>query len=183
MNVRFLTAAAALGLGLTVSTGAADAIEFEPIQVGSGLMSSFVQVDFFEGDAFLFEVFYSEGGTTGMDLLLTLDSELGDEFTLEFLGSEDSAFITGLGYDDFLDQGKGLEGDDWWRYWIRDDGDDLWAMAGFGPSSREVSQGSWDGWVFGRDDAPVAMKIVPAPPATLALAGLLIAGRRRRRDT
>lgn len=181
MNHRLRSAAAALGLGITVSLASADTIEVEPIQVGSGLMSSFVQIDFLEGEAFLFEVFYSDGGTRGIDLLLTLDTELGDAFTLEFAGSQDSAFVTGLGFDGFLDQGDGSGGDDWWRYWIRDGAEDLWAFAGTGPSTRIVTEGSWDGWVFGRDDAPIPMKVIPAPPATLALAGLLIAGGRRRR--
>jgi hypothetical protein len=44
-----------------------------------------------------------------------------------------------------------------------------------------VSNGSWDGWVFGRNDEPVMVKVIPAPPATLVLAGLLIVGCRRRR--
>jgi len=181
MSIRFLTASA-LGLGLSVSIASGNAIEIEPIQVGNGLVSSFVQIEFFEGQTFVFEVAYSDAEMRGFDLLVTIDQELGDDFTLEYLGPPDSAFVTGLGYDGFLDQGDGSGGDDWWRYWIREDVAAAWEMSSVGPSDRIVDAGSWDGWVFGRNDAPVAVKLVPAPPATLALAGLLIVGRRRRRE-
>lgn len=180
MNIRSRTVAAAIGLGLSLSPAHADLIELEPIQVGSGSASSFVQIEFFEGQTYLFEVFHVNAQTTGMDLLYTLDTELGDEFILDYQSFDFGNVITGLGFDGLFESSDNEE-DKWWWYWVRDSHGSEWEFSLAGVTDRIVSDGSWDGWVFGRDDAPVTIKVIPAPPATLALACLLFVGRRRRR--
>jgi hypothetical protein len=76
----------AIGFGLSAPGTIADVIELEPIQVGSGMNSSFVQLEFFEGQTYLFEVFYSDLDMRSFDLLVTLDTVLGDDFVFEYLG-------------------------------------------------------------------------------------------------
>jgi hypothetical protein len=182
MSPRTTAAATALGVAVLASSARADFLELEPIPVGSGFVSSFVQIDFLDGPTHVFEVFHDNNNTTGMDLLYTLDTELGEQFTLDYDAFDFGNIITTLGFGGFeqtSDAGQGL----FWLYWVRESLHDAWAFSGEGKTSRIVSAGSWDGWVFGGgiDDPPIAVKLIPAPPATLVLAGLLIVGRRRRR--
>lgn len=183
MHVSRFAASTALAASLSASAIIqADLIEVTPISVGSGLMSSYVQIDFMEGPTYVFEVFHGGGMTTGMDLLLILNAELGDQFVLDFDTFDFGNIITTLGFNDLV-QSSDVEASQFWLYWVRDSADVAWEFSGAGKTGRQVSNGSWDGWVFGGgiDDAPIQIKLIPAPTSTLALAGLLIVGHRRRR--
>lgn len=164
----------------TVAIGSlqADVQYVDPIQAGEGFQSAFVHLEFYEGDAHLFEVFF-DGETSGFDLLVTLDEEPGLEFDLQYESFPFGEMVTGLGYDGLFESGDGSGGDDFWRYWTRDDVDESWGQPMVGPSDRLVDDGTWDGWVFGRDDAPTPLIPVPGVAAMLGV-GLMVGGRRRR---
>lgn len=72
----------------------------------------------------------------------------------------------------------------WWQFWNKETGTQSWAEALGGMSARTLTDGAWDGWSYVRDnvqiapDAPVAA--VPEPATLLAVAGGLLAMRRRR---
>lgn len=169
---------AAVGL-LACSTGAAAGI-METYQVGSGLFTSTVQVDFANGNGYLFEVSWQGAGTTGWDLLVTIADEM-DSVSLDYSTSEWGVFLMGIGVGDDLDWGDGSgwsEGiEDYWHYWTSDSADSAWDFSMIGADARTVSDGSMDGWVFLSPDAPQAL---PAPGA-IALLAIGFAGRRRRR--
>ena len=56
---------------LLCATGAQAAI-IDTYQVGTGLNTSTVQVDFQNGNGYLFEVSWQGAGTTGWDLMVTM---------------------------------------------------------------------------------------------------------------
>ncbi|MBI4581729.1 MAG: hypothetical protein HY718_18680, partial [Planctomycetes bacterium] len=85
-------------------------------------------------------------------------------------------FIDGISYDGHGNSGFG-GGEDWWHYWTRD-ADSPWTSPFFGAGDRVAQDGSADGWIYGRDGAPL-----PEPAtAVLGLAGaaLLAIPRSRR---
>ena len=104
---------------LTCTAGAGAAI-IETYQVGTGLNTSTVQVDFANGNGYLFEVAWQGAGTTGWDLLLTIADEM-DSVELDYSTSEWGVFLMGIEVGDDLDWGDGSgwsEGiEDYWHYW------------------------------------------------------------------
>jgi hypothetical protein len=87
----------------------------------------------------------------------------------------DSTFIDGISYDGHANQGYG-GGDDWWHYWTKSDSASPWVSSMVGASDRVVTDGAWDGWVYGSGLAPV----VPEPAGVILLgATTLLLARRR----
>ena len=172
---KFFTACSAL----LCATGAQAAI-IDTYQVGTGLNTSTVQVDFQNGNGYLFEVSWQGAGTTGWDLMVTIADEI-DGFDLDFSTSEWGVFLMGITAFDDNDWGTGAgwqDGiEDYWHYWTSDSMGDPWVSSMVGVDSRIVSNGSMDGWVFMSPDAP---QLVPAPGA-IALLAIGFAARRRRR--
>ncbi len=182
MKVRISLAAGAIGLGLFTAGLRADAIVVDPIEVGTGPFSSFVQIDFEQGETFVFEVFYSDvAETTGFDLLLTLEETSSLGFEIEYDMFAFGPFVTGIGFNDIFESGDGSGGQGFWGYWAKTSMDESWSFPGVGTGDNLVSDGSWEGWVFGTGLAPKDV-IIPAPAATAALGGLLIGYGRRRRQ-
>ncbi len=163
-------------IAAALATGASGAI-VDTIDVGEGVFTSNVQIDFSNGNGYLFNIRWTQQPTTGWDLLLAID-EAEESFTLDSWSSEWGEFIVGLGYGDDWDWGDGADwpAPNWWHYWVQESAGDSWSEAAFGSTDRAAQHGSWDGWVFGSDAAPQA---APAP-ATLALLGLAALRRRRR---
>jgi len=161
---------------LTVISSLAVAI---PVEVGTGVNSAGVYIEWSDGFIAEFEVSFGQSGAdtvTGADLMLTLDSELGD-FTFEYTdwGSEGNPdlFVDGIGYLGHYNSGYG-GGADWWHYWIKDAGEVQWTSPLYGMSSRTVGDGDMDGWIYGRD--------TPVPePTTIALLVLGAVMLRRKR--
>jgi hypothetical protein len=176
------TALAILAIVLVAAAAqraAADPIEVVPISAGSGSQSAYVQIEFFEGDAYLFEVFFDGGGVTTFDLLLTLEQDIG--LTLEYIDFAGfGPFVTALGWDGHFNSGDGSGGHDFWHSYVRDSQAAAWDFAQVGVDGRVVFDGSWDAFIFGRDDLPIELVPVPAPPAAAALALLALSARRRR---
>jgi hypothetical protein len=141
--------------------------------VGSGSSTSSVQIDFSNGNGYLFTVRWDEP-MNGYQLLQYIDSQLETvSHTAQVFSF--GAFVTGIGVGADTEYG---EGDQWpienyWHYWTQDSGS--WQQAMVGASDRTIFNGSFDAWVFGSSVAPQA---VPAPGA-LALLVLGLRSRRR----
>ena len=141
-----------------------------PVEVGSGVNSGGVYIEWLDGFVAEFAVNFGQTGSDtvmGADLMLTLDSELLD-FTLEYTNwgteEEPDLFVDGILYLGHYNSGYG-GGANWWHYWIKDAGETEWTSPSYGRSSRVVSDGDMDGWIYGRD--------TPVPePATIALLGI-----------
>ena len=161
---------------LTVISSLAIAI---PVEVGTGVNTAGVYIEWSDGYVAEFEINFGQTGSdtvTGADLMLTLDSELED-FTFEYTnwGSEEEPdlFVDGIGYLGHYNGGFG-GGADWWHYWIKDAGELEWTSPLYGMSSRIVGDGDMDGWIYGRD-TPVPE---PATIALLALGAIVLRSRR-----
>ncbi len=141
--------------------------------VGSGSSTSSVQIDFSNGNGYLFTVRWDEP-MNGYQLLQYIDSQLTSvSHTAQVFSF--GVFVTGIGVGADTEYG---EGDQWpvenyWHYWTQDSG--AWQQAMVGASDRTIFNGSFDAWVFGSSVAPQA---VPAPGA-LALLVLGLRSRRR----
>lgn len=150
--------------------------------VGTGDSHSTVQIQFSDGDSYLFDVAWS-GTTTGMDLLEIIDASLAEDFfvlTTDDFGWGD--FVSGLGVANDYEYGTGdlwPTVENYWHYWTDDivDGDEDWESSWVGASDHIALDGGWEAWVFISSGEPEA---VPAPGA-LALLALTGANSRRRR--
>jgi hypothetical protein len=142
------------------------------INVGTGANTSFLVIDFKDGAKYQFAVAY-DGAADGEDLLtITRDAGLGFDVTLQSFGFGN--FVDGIAYDGHTNSGFGGN-EDFWHYWTSNAADPpSWALSQVGISDRVVTDGSWDGWVYGSTAEPA---LVPEPSAAMlilvALAGLL----------
>lgn len=166
---------------LVVSAASTSLATAGVVEVGSGVSTAGVYIEWSDGFIAEFEVSFGQSPAdtiTGADLLLTLDSELS-QFTWEYTnwGSEEEPdlFVDGIEYLGHYNSGYG-GGDDWWHYWIKDAGELEWTSPLYGMSSRTVGDGDMDGWIYGRD-TPVPE---PATIVFLAAGGILLHRKRPR---
>jgi hypothetical protein len=166
-----LLASATMAVACLASSSSAAIIA--SYSVGSGSSTSSVQIDFSNGNGYLFTVRWDEP-MNGYQLLQYIDSQLTSvSHTAQVFSF--GVFVTGIGVGADTEYG---EGDQWpvenyWHYWTQDSG--TWQQAMVGASDRTIFNGSFDAWVFGSSVAPQA---VPAPGA-LALLVLGLRSRRR----
>ena len=169
MRPSFLASATMAVACLASSSSAAIIASYS---VGSGSSTSSVQIDFSNGNGYLFTVRWDEP-MNGYQLLQYIDSQLTSvSHTAQVFSF--GVFVTGIGVGADTEYG---EGDQWpvenyWHYWTQDSG--TWQQAMVGASDRTIFNGSFDAWVFG---SPVAPQAVPAPGAL----ALLVLGMRSRR--
>ncbi|MDA1008033.1 MAG: hypothetical protein O2800_03390 [Planctomycetota bacterium] len=144
--------------------------------VGTGDFSSTVQIDFSNGNGYVFDVAWS-GTTTGVALLESiLLSVNGFAVTTDDFGW--GAFVSGLGVGTDYEYGTGDQWpvvENYWHYWT-DDGAG-WASSWIGASDRIALDGSRDGWVFG---IPAMPQSVPTPSVLVAFFAAGFTARRRR---
>ena len=149
-------------------------------QLGDGDYLSHLVINFSDGGIYEFDVRYSDLMWTGKDLLDFVEQSTDLETVqneFEF-GGGPVFFLDGISFDGRSNSGFG-GGDDWWRYWIRDGETGEWESPAFGFSDRTISDGSWDGWVYGSANPPV---LIPEPGTAWLLAGgMMLLGWMRRR--
>ncbi len=150
----FLIAIPALWVAIAVR------VQAQPVAVGSGDHTAKLIVNFFQGPEFEFNVSFEDGGAfNGIDLLKTVrDADIGFDFHTQPFGSL-GGFVDEIRFDTHVNEGEGLAGYDWWRYWWRESVTDDWTYSPEGATSRTIQDGYQDAWVFGRPGRP----IVPPP--------------------
>ncbi len=117
-------------------------------RVGSGPDLATVAIEFEDGAEFLFEVLFEESAPpSGLDAMLILESEL-PSFSLVLVDFGFGLLIDGIAYDGHSNQGFG-GGERYWHYWTRPDALAPWAFSAIGAADRLLSDGAWDGWVYG----------------------------------
>ncbi len=158
-------------LSLIVILVAGSVASAAPVEVGTGVNSAYLYVEWSDGFAADFTVSFDTAPTTGLGLLDIIESET----TLTTIRTVHSWGITidGMAYEGHSDPGY-VSGDDWWHYWVKDAGQQDWASSGVGAGDRNVYDDYSDGWIYGRAGAVPE----PATMALLALGGLMLRKRR-----
>jgi hypothetical protein len=152
--------------------GVAALAEGTLIPVGSGADEASVQIDFADGASYTFEVAF-DGLATGMGLLDIIEANT----TLTTVRNDYGwgVFVEGFIYEGHSNTGYG-GGENWWHYWVQDL-TGAWISPPYGAAMRTVTDGSADGWVYGRADAPLPE---PATALLLGVAGGVLLRRSRR---
>ncbi|MDO8302800.1 MAG: PEP-CTERM sorting domain-containing protein [Sedimentisphaerales bacterium] len=139
-----------------------------PIEVGSGVNSANVTINWKDGYVAEFLVKFGASSVTGMELFDIIESGS----TLETVRSDYgwAILIEGISFNDHSDPGY-VDGEDWWHYWNKNSEGTTWDPSWVGASDRVVTNGDSDGWVYGNAGAPVPE---PVTFALLGLGGLLL---------
>jgi hypothetical protein len=147
--------------------------------VGTGAHESTVQIQFGNGNTYLYGVRY-DGVETGQGLFEIIAAAQPGNFSFEVISFSfgDALFGITIGADSASGFGNPPAYLDYWHYWTRSDAASVWDESFIGFGDRTVANGSWDGWVFDSASAPNA---VPAPAAFALLAGACMARGTRRR--
>ena len=128
--------------------------------VGSGASNAMVIINFKDGAICEFDVAF-DGSPSGIGLLDIIEDATTLTTVREDFGW--GVFIDGISYDGHSNMGFG-DGEDWWHYWVRDATADPWETPwDYGAADRVVTDGCYDGWVYGGASEPVP------EPATMAL--------------
>jgi len=177
--MKCVTAALSTILTLTSSVEAALVASYA---IGSGSSTSFVQFEFANSNAYLYEVRY-DGALFGDDLLAIIAAAQPGYFGYEIQSFAFGDVLLGVTIGTDTNTGFGTPPDylDYWHYWTRESDGEGWTESWTGFGDRAVSNGSWDGWVFNSANGPMQ---VPAP-GTVALLAVTAAwtGTRRRRGS
>src|SRR4051812_47737034 len=105
---------------------------------GSGPSTSTIVIDF--GPAsYAFNVHYTSS-ITGLDALRLLDAET--PFRLETVHFSFGDLVSGMEYDGWYQSGIGNNGNDWWKYWLSNDGL-TWTGSGSGAGLRILTDGKY----------------------------------------
>ena len=138
------------------------------VPVGDGPNLATVVVQFSSGDTFVFDTAFQPATLTGLELMDIIEAETA--LTTYRLDFGFGAFIDGMTYGPHSDIGFG-GGEDWWHYWTRADNGSPWVSSMIGAGDRVVSDGAWDGWVYGSAMPP---NYIPEPSSLLlSLFGVL----------
>lgn len=164
---------------LSGAATSASAAIVQSFDVGSGSSTSTVQVDFSNGNGYLFAVHYS-GSLTGLGALQLMAAELPG-FTLQTDAFPWGELVSGIGIDADYEYGTGdlWPIENYWHYWTPD-ATGAWAWASEGASDRQLFNGSADAWVFGSPAAPQTVPASPTLAVTALIARTLNPTRRRR---
>lgn len=172
------TLAAAISGTLTIA-GSACADLVGSYTVGTGSNTSYLQFEFANSNAYLYEVRY-DGSLRGDDLFAIVAAAQPGFFSYQVVTFSFGDALFGITIGSDTNEGFGTPPAylDYWHYWTRQSAGSTWTSSMIGFGDRVVSNGSWDGWVFNSDAAPMA---VPAPAAGLMLGVMAMRGPRRRR--
>ncbi len=144
--------------------------------VGVGVNTSHVIVDF-GPQSYDFAVHYN-GSITGEDAMNLLAANTDLRFGFKHFSFGD--FRTSIDYGGYVDTGDGALGTHFWSYWVGDG--NTWAL-GPGFSSRTLTDGSYEGWVWRQAQSTSPDFAVVPEPATglfIAAAAMIFIHRRRR---
>ena len=170
-RVAFITCAAC---AVTCASSQADVIETFELGTG-GSMSSFV-FQFTNGNQYEYELSYDEpmSGQSAVEFIM---NEQSGYFIADIVSYSFGDALNGLVIGDDSDEGFGSPPDylDYWHYWTKEDVTESWESSFVGFGDRMISDGSWDGWVFNSNDAPI-----PAGAGFITLS-CMVGMRRRRR--
>ncbi len=145
-----------------------------PIEIGSGRNAAGLHIEWADGYMAEFLVRFDTTSISGLSLFDIVESQSTLMTARGDFGW--GVFIDGITYNSHSNIGYG-GGEDWWHYWIKNDGQD-WLSPAYGVSDRILYSGDMDGWVYGR--AVIAPE--PASIMLLAIGGMLI-GRRSGRKS
>lgn len=166
--------AASIATGLGGATAHAEILG--SFDAGFGDTASTVQIDFSNGNGYLFTV-HHDGTMTGLAALQLLDAQI-DGFTFETQSFPWGELVAGFGVNADYEYGTGdlWPIENYWHYWVKDQSG-AWVWSSEGASDRVLFAGSADAWVFGTGVPP---QIVPGAPAFAVIAGLMRGTRRRK---
>jgi hypothetical protein len=159
---------------LIISVSHADVVE--TFELGTGDSTSSFVFQFTNGNQYMYEVSYDAPMTGQSVIEFIMDSQV-DYFVADIVSYSFGDSLNGLAIGDDFDEGFGTPPDylDYWHYWVKEDVSESWGFSSTGFGGREISDGSWDGWVFNSNDAPV-----PTGASLIALSCVGVMRRRRR---
>jgi hypothetical protein len=147
--------------------------------IGLGAHTSDVVIDF-GPQSYDFRVHYSTLNITGEQAIQLIQANSDLKYVAETFSFGD--FITGFSYGGYSQTGDGSGGAGFWKYDLSNDGL-TWQSSGQGASSRLLTDGSYDGWLWSQAGhaSPILPTAIPEPSSFAAIA-LLATGLLRRRS-
>jgi hypothetical protein len=142
-----------------------------PVEIGIGSNIAGLYIEWGDSYNTEFLVHFESATITGLDLFDIVESNITLTTDRKIYGED--IFIDGISFNGHSNAGY-AGGENWWHYWTKDAGQSEWTSPAYGAADRELSNGDYDGWIYGRASA--------APePATIALlaAGLFFARNRK----
>lgn len=133
----------------------------DPIDVGTGVNTASVYVEWSDGFSVEFLVRFGQAETdttTGLGLMDII--EAGTELATVRQDQGWGVYIDGISYQGHSDAGFG-GGEFWWHYWENNAGSrNPWQSSMTGASGRTVAHGDTDAWIYGHGDEPPAVDVV-----------------------
>ncbi|MCE9619109.1 MAG: hypothetical protein K8R92_04300 [Planctomycetes bacterium] len=175
MSHRCAACGIAAFFSLCVASSSLHAAIVDTFSVGAGSKSATVQIDFTNGNGYLFDVRWSASSYTSWNAMTDIDAALST-VSLQFDAYPFGIFLAGVSVGSDTDYGQGdlWPIENFWHYWVKDSGS--WEQAFVGAADHQLLDGGFDGWVFG---SPVAPQSVPAPGAAMIGLASLLRTRRR----
>lgn len=175
MSISFATRGVAATVSVVLCASVHAAI-VQTFTLGSGDKNASIQIDFENGNGYLFNYSWSESAHSSWDAMLAVDAPL-TQMSMLYDTYSFGVFLTGItiGADSNYGQGDVDPYENYWHLWTKDSGQ--WEQAMFGASDRALVDGSFDAWVFG---SPTAPQNIPAPGAAMVLMASALLMRRRR---
>ncbi len=168
LNIKTLCVSALMILVVSV------AAQGSPIPVGTGDNHAIITVNFSGGGMCVFEVAFSVASISGLEAFDII--EAGSTLTTVRNDFGWGEYIDGISFGPFSNIGFG-GGENWWHYYVMDEGDTNWTSPMYGASDRTLADGGADGWVYGSTGMPQ----IPEPTTmTLLLIGAAAVARFRK---